>query len=331
MRDSRPPSFVCLLPALLLLAGCASSSAARGIAAREPGSNLATSAPATSATHRLTVGSLAREYRLHLPPTYDAVKAWPVVLVLHGGGGAAENIERWSGFDALADRAGFITVYPQGYKNHWIDGRNAAFQNVAGVDDVAFIRAVLDDVGQQCHVDARRVYACGVSNGAMMAQRLGLELSDRLAAIGTIAGSMPVPLEKAPLPHGPVAVISFHGTKDALVPFAGGSIIADRGRVLGARESARRWAQLDGCAAEPKVESLPDRAPHDGTRVTRETYAGRGTDVVLYVIEGGGHTWPGVSAPNVALPGQRGQRAAVVTHDVDATPLIWEFFEKHAK
>lgn len=268
-----------------------------------------------------------RTYQLHVPAVYDGTRPAALVLVFHGGGGSGANIARWTGFDALSERVGFLVVYPDGVNRHWIDGRNAPFQNRAGVDDVAFITALLDALAAEFRIDSRRVYAAGISNGAMFCHFLALHLPDRIAAIAPVAGGLPEPEAAAPLPGGSVAVIAFNGTADALVPFEGGPIVRDRGRVLGARATARRWADLNGCAPRPVSAALPDLDPRDGTTVTRETWSGGrdGAEVVLYVIEGGGHAWPGVEKWRYRRAGE------VVSRDIDATALIWEFFERHPR
>lgn len=275
----------------------------------------------------LEVNGRTRTYQLHVPSAYDGTRPVALVLVFHGGGGSGANTARWTGFDALSERAGFLVAYPDGVNHHWIDGRNARFQNVAGVDDVAFIAALLDALGAEFRIDPRRIYAAGMSNGAMFCHYLALRLSDRIAAIAPVAGGLPEPEAATPLPHGPISVIAFNGTADALVPFEGGAIVRDRGRVLGARATARRWAELNGCAPHPVSQALPDLDPRDGTTVTRETWSGgrAGAEVVLYVIEGGGHTWPGIDKWRYRRTG------AAVSHDIDATALIWEFFERHPR
>ncbi len=275
----------------------------------------------------LAVDGRPRTSRLHVPAMYDGRQPAALVLVFHGGGGSGANIARWVGFDALSEREGFLVAYPDGVNRHWIDGRNAPFQNIAGVDDVAFIAALLDALSAEFHIDPRRIYAAGISNGAMFCHYLALRLSDRIAAIAPVAGGLPELEATTPLPHGPVSVIAFNGTADAFVPFEGGSIVRDRGRVLGARATAARWAELNGCPLPPVREGLPDVDPRDGTTVTRETWSGgqAGAEVVLYVVEGGGHTWPGVDKRRYRWAGD------VVTYDIDATTLIWEFFKRHPR
>jgi polyhydroxybutyrate depolymerase len=186
-------------------------------------------------------------------------------------------------------------------------------------DDVAFISKLLDDLGAAVKVDSKRVYACGMSNGAMMCYRLAAELSERIAAIAPVAGTIAIAESK---PARPVSVLHFHGTKDGFVPFAKASGKTPRFvRFKGAEESALAWVKLDGCRETPKTDILSKDG--DEMKVTRQTYAGGkdNTEVELIVIEGGGHTWPGM----VPMVGFLGKCAM----NISANDLIWEFFQKH--
>ena len=201
------------------------------------------------------------------------------------------------------------------------NGGNCCGQAAAnGVDDVEFTRRLLDDVAGACSIDSKRVFATGMSNGGIMAYRLASELSERIAAIAPVGGPMGT---KGCRPGRPVSVIHFHGTDDAFAPFQGG-----RGRGLSGTSffsvdhSIAAWVEADGCDPNPVTIRLPDTTD-DGTTVTRTTY-GQGKDgaeVVLIVIEGGGHTWPG-REPRLASLGKS-------TRDISANDLTWEFFQRH--
>ena len=188
------------------------------------------------------------------------------------------------------------------------------------MDDVEFTRRLLDDVAGACSIDSKRVFATGMSNGGIMAYRLASELSERIAAIAPVGGPMGT---KGCRPGRPVSVIHFHGTDDAFAPFQGG-----RGRGLSGTSffsvdhSIAAWVEADGCDPNPVTIRLPDTTD-DGTTVTRTTY-GQGKDgaeVVLIVIEGGGHTWPG-REPRLASLGKS-------TRDISANDLMWDFFQRH--
>src|SRR5262249_45427921 len=155
-----------------------------------------------------------------------------------------------------------------------------------------------DELERTYLVDAGRVYVTGISNGAMMACRLACELSEKIAAVAVVAGSMPRSIEPTCAPKRPVSVMLLAGTEDPVVPYAGGEVRIGkrtRGMVLGAQATAEQWVQKDKCAGAPAEEELPNRDPNDGSivRVTRWMGCAEGAGVELWKIQGGGHTWPG--------------------------------------
>lgn len=302
-----------------------------GLVAWTGAANAADDAAAATRLHTIMVGGQQRAYRLRVPDTLDAAKPAPLVLVFHGGGGTPEQIERESRFSELADREGFVVAYPAGYRRSWNDGRgaDAVAAQRDGIDDVAFIAALIDEVAASRRIDPKRVYATGISNGAMFSHRLALALAPRIAAIAPVAGGLPQALLASFEPKEPVSVLVVHGSQDPLVPYAGGDVKvmrSTRGRVVGAEESARRWSQRDGCAATPAAEEVA-AGLDGGCSVTRLTYAGctRGTGVVLLRLDEGGHTWPGGSQ---YLP----QRlVGKVCRNLDGAALIWDFLKQHPK
>ncbi len=279
----------------------------------------------------IDVGGVTRTFHQRLPSAYDGKAVLPAVIVLHGGFGSGRQLVTldWTGFAALGEREGFIVAYPEGLDQHWNDGRDDATRlgGARGADDVAFLAALIEHLVGVDRADPRRVYVAGVSNGGIMAHRAANELSDRIAAIAPVAGSLPEAYLPRFAPKAPVSVIAFHGTDDKAVLFGGGLVAGEGGgRTIPVRDTLARWAQADGCPPQPKQASLPDRDPGDGCRVRSETWGpGRdGTEVVLYVIEGGGHNWPGGPTPRRPILGQ-------MTRDLQATPMIWEFFKGHPK
>lgn len=271
--------------------------------------------------HTLVVGGSTRTYIVHVPMGHDLKTPLPVVLALHGATMNGPMMASFSGLNRKADEAGFIAVYPNGTGKHssffW-NGGGAAMNNK--VDDVAFLDALLDDLGRAYPVDARRVYATGMSNGAMMAYRLAAELSERIAAIAPVSGT--VATEIGP-PNRPVSVLHFHGTSDEFIPFTGGrgtkSIFGTNYRPV--EDSIRAWVTANGCEDTRKTDVLSEG--RDGLRVTRRTFgSGRdGSEVALVVVEGGGHNWPGMKS-TAAVLGRS-------TLNVSANDLMWEFFQKH--
>jgi polyhydroxybutyrate depolymerase len=248
------------------------------------------------------------------------------VLAYHGGGSNAEHMVRFCGLNTTADKAGFIVVYPSGTGAlaaalTWNGGNCCGYAMEHQVDDVGFTRALLDDLAKVLAVDAKRVFATGMSNGAVMVYRLASELSDRIAAIAPVAG--PLGTDTCH-PQRPVPVLHFHGTADEFAPIQGGTGPRSRSGTdfYSVEHSVRCWVRANGCTDEPVTEELPDTA-NDGTTVTRQTYGGGrgGAEVVLVVIEGGGHTWPGRQPPLPVL--------GKSTRNVSANDLLWAFFEKH--
>jgi polyhydroxybutyrate depolymerase len=267
-----------------------------------------------------------RTYLVHVPKSYDGTKSYPVVLVYHGGGSNAEQMVQFCGLNETADKYGFFAVYPKGTGRlekalTWNGGNCCGYAMQNKVDDVTFTKALLDDLAKVVKVDAKRVYATGMSNGAIMAYRLAAELSERIAAIAPVSGPMGT---ETCAPKRPVPVIHFHGTDDQFAPFKGGKgeWSLSRTDFYSVDHSLRAWVKANGCKEEPAIEELPDKAK-DGTKVTRKTYGGGkdGAEVVLVVIEGGGHTWPG-REPGFKLLGK-------ATKNVSANEMMWAFFEKH--
>jgi polyhydroxybutyrate depolymerase len=276
-------------------------------------------------TRSLEVGGRTRSYILHLPPRYDPKRPTPVVLAFHGAMTNAPIMAWCSGLSDKADKAGFIVVYPNGTgKGNLLLVWNSGGYHGPGAeqlpDDVAFVAAILDKLPRLAHVDPKRIYATGISNGGMMCYRLAAELAHRIAAIAPVSGTLAV--EKC-RPRRPVPVMHFHGTEDDLVPFHGpdertAKLLAFKS----VEETIRIWARIDGCPEKPKTIALPDKLD-DGTTVRQEVYGpGRdGAEVVLFVINGGGHTWPGRQWPVPWL--------GKTTRDISANDLMWEFFKKH--
>jgi len=293
--------------------------------AARPCAKAAEPAPLAPGYHlrQLETGGLNRSYLIYIPKDYQAAKPAPVVLALHGAAMNGPIMAAFCGINATADKAGFIVVYPNGTGTGtflvWNAGAFPGRLVASRPDDVAFINKLLDDLATVVKVDSNRVFACGMSNGAMMCYRLAAELSERIAAVAPVAGTIAIDESK---PKRPVPVLHFHGTKDNLVPFDPPN--AFKGMHLkSVAESIQTWIKLDGCDATPKTEVLTNNGAK--LKVTRETYGGgtQGTEVVLVRIEGGGHTWPGM-VPMVSFIGKS-------TTDISANNLIWEFFQKHPK
>jgi len=239
-------------------------------------------------------------------------------------------MERLTGFSELADRAHFVVAYPDGIGRSWNDGRAVAASPAQrqNVDDVGFVTTLIDALTAELRIDPRRVFATGLSNGASFTHYLAARAAGRLAAVASVAGGLAAPFAPRFAPAAPVSVLVMQGTADPLVPYEGGPIAGGRlGSELGAEATARAWVEADGIRAEPARGTLPDSDPRDGCRVSWQRWSGgrERTEVWLYRLEGGGHTWPG--GPQY-LP-----RLIVgpVCRDFDASFAIWNFFSRHEK
>jgi polyhydroxybutyrate depolymerase len=268
----------------------------------------------------IQAGGVERSYLLHLPASRGAGQAMPLLLVFHGAGGEGAGIASHTGLTAPATARGYAVVYPDGVERRWNDGRRAG----GGQDDVEFVRILLDSLSHELPADPKRIYATGISNGAGLAYRLVCDLPGIFAAIAPVAGAPAAGIEARCAATRPVSVISFQGTRDRLMPYEGGHVSIRRGQVLSAQRSAALFAEVNGCTPPPAVTAEPDTVK-DGTRVRRSAYGGcrEGREVVLYTIEGGGHTWPG--GPPV------GRLVGRVSRDLDATRTMLDFFDRHSQ
>lgn len=281
-------------------------------------------------THTLIVDGIAREYVLHLPPAAGSAAPRPLVITFHGGGGTAKVTSTATGWSAKADAEKFIVAYPQGLRRDPTKPagflRNPQFWNLrAGlshaerddVDEVAFVRAMIDDIQSAHAIDPRRVYLCGFSNGAAMALRAAVDLSPRIAAVGAIAGHL---WDKSRPPQRAIPLIFMIGERDPLAPPAGGPITSPWGRNLVTppiAETVETWARWIGWNS-----ARPDEQ-RDEPSVTHTIYRGLPPAEVHYLlVRNAGHVWPG--GPPVLAERYTGPDAGAI----DATDLIWSFFKR---
>lgn len=267
-----------------------------------------------------------RSYLHYLPLSYsvsDGVKR-PLVLVLHGGGANGENAMRMADMEALADREGFILLYPDGTGRPgdrvftWNAGRCCAYALEINADDSGFLIALIDFFITAHGADPKRVFVAGLSNGAMMAHRVAAEHSDRIAAIAPVAGGFNVDGVE---PNRPVSVIAFHGLLDRHAPYDGGvgekSLFKRADRPV--REGMELWARRNGCSLDPVREETAGWV-HERFGNGRDR-----TEVEFYTLKNQAHAWPG------GRPGLRYGNADPPEPGLNATDLIWRFFKSHPK
>lgn len=256
-----------------------------------------------------------REYLVYVPRSYDRTRPTPLIITLHGAGlwgAAARDISRWN---EVADRHGLIVVYPSGLGG---DGPRAwrASGGPGLTTEVRFFSDLIDTISAAYNIDSRRIYANGLSNGGGMSFVLSCTLSDRIAAVGLVGAAHLIPWSWC-TDETPVPMIAFHGTADNAALYDGGvSWVTPRSMPSIPRWTAR-WAQRNGCAAGPVERSIAA----DVIRIAYRNCA-RNAAVVLYRIEGGGHTWPGGGAVPEWFMG-------TTTQSIDASELMWEFFRLH--
>lgn len=266
-----------------------------------------------------------RKYLFHLPPCYDGCRRLPVVFVFHGMSANAKLVQKFSEMDDTADKFGFITIYPEGTGFSVFKAFKAGGSTMANAqdkpDDVAFVNAILNDIERGLCVDCDRVYATGLSNGAMMCHRLAVELSHRITAIAPISGTLGTDL--CP-PKCPIPIMQFQGTCDEVLPIDGPQ---EKGlfsiqTFYPLAQTMQFYASAAGCKAEPHITQLPD-CYDDGTTVRLHEYVDcmPGIEVILVEICGGGHQWPRHGLPFRYL--------GVTSEEIDANEMMWCFFQRH--
>jgi polyhydroxybutyrate depolymerase len=256
-----------------------------------------------------------RDYLLYVPKSYDRRTPTPLVISMHGAGlwGAAEKeTTKWND---LADKQGFIVVYPSG-----VGGKGVriwrAEPGLGLMKDVRFISELIDTLKTSYNIDSTRIYANGLSNGGGMSFALSCTMSNRIAAVGMVAAAQTLPWNWC-TDHRPVPMIAFHGTADPDVPYNGGSSWITSRPFPNVQKWVANWSRRNRCGADP-VDSVV------AVDVTRRGYESCADDaaVVLYTIHGGGHTWPGGTPLPTWFVGR-------TTRTIDATGLMWSFFQKH--
>jgi len=256
-----------------------------------------------------------REYLLYVPGSYDRAKPTPLVISLHGAalwGAAQRDISR---FNTVAEREGFIVVYPSGLAGAgprvWHADGGPALQR-----EVRFIAELIDTLKAAYNIDSTMIFANGLSNGGGMAFVLSCTLSDRIAAVGMVGAAQLLPFGWC-TDRRPVPMINFHGTADGAAPYHGGVSWVAPDPFPDVEAWTKRWARRNRCALNP-IDSVV------AADVIRRAYTSCAGDaaVVLYTIRGGGHTWPGGGPLPEWFVGPTSQ-------SIDASSLMWAFFRAH--
>ena len=282
--------------------------------------------PATGVEKTINIGGLERRYLVFVPRRVK--EAMPVVLAFHGGGGSPRQMEQHTAFDNVAEREGFVLVYPESIGSNWNDGRGGTFilAQRENINDVEFVRQLLDVLAEEHKINRGRVFATGISNGAAMSHRIAAEASDMIAGIAPVAGGMAQAIAEEFKPDFPVSILIIQGDTDPFVPIAGGTVVAGRRRTRGEAAPMKgvleMYVRRNGNTGDPVVTTLGAQAD-DGTSVEITKYPDGpgGFKTWCYVVKNGGHAWPG--RPALASEAVIGK----VSQQFSATETILEFFK----
>jgi polyhydroxybutyrate depolymerase len=274
-----------------------------------------------------------RSYRVHFPSGYNPERSYPLVVVIHGAFDTAEGVERFTGFSDLADREGFIVMYPNGigllgYLQHWNAGHCCGKAFDDRIDDVGFVTTAIEEFSGRFTIDRNRIYVTGFSNGGMLTYLLGAERSDLFAAIAPVAASFggkasaESPEWQPPVPSRPMPVLVIHGLADSYVPVEGGFSERRGGTAsfLSVPESVRYWVEWNRCPSGSMTKNQYSSAVHQ----TIWENCDHQTRVVLYILENWGHLWPGPFET-------RALDAAHPLKPFDGAEIIWQFFRMYTR
>ena len=263
----------------------------------------------------LTHDGLDREYIMYIPESYDENEPAPLVFNFHGFGSNASQQEFYGDFRAIADTAGFIIVHPEGTVLNGSTHFNVGgFTIGSTVDDVGFTAAMIEKISNEMNIDSERIYSTGMSNGGFMSFLLACQLSDKIAAIASVTGSMTPQTFNECDPKHPTPVLQIHGTDDNVVPYQGAIFSKS------IDETLAYWIDYNNSNPTPEINELPNTNVDDGSTVEHFIYDGGDAGVITehFKITGGAHTWPGAL---FVLPG--------TNLDFNASQEIWKFFSRY--
>lgn len=269
------------------------------------------------ANGRLESSEVVRKYLLYVPESYNPSTPTPLVISLHGFAEWPAHQMELSGWNTLAEENGFIVVYPSGsgFPKRWRISETGTPSDPT--IDVQLISDLIDQLKQEYNIDLWRVYANGLSNGGGMSFLLACELSEQIAAIGSVSGAYLFSLEDCH-PSRPVPLIAFHGTADQIVPYYGGPSSSFDHPFPLVPEWIEAWAERNGCSLTPN--ELLGQGEVSGIRYT---HCQQKAEVIFYTVDGGGHSWPGGEPLPKWIVGH-------TTQDIDTTRVMWEFFRQYS-
>ena len=276
----------------------------------------------------IVIAGKTRTFMRYTPSRVLGQKA-PVVFALHGAKGTADKLQGYLGLNAVADREGFVVVYPQGEQNRWNDGRKpeqTKAPEVSDANDFEFLNALADALVVQGVADPNRIFMMGLSNGGFMTFNVACNNASRFAAYASVIASMPVEAIAKCKPSRAVPLMMINGTADEFIRFDGATGKYGINGNAPPMDVAKHFAGLGGCKSV-SATALPDADPKDGTRVTLSSWSGcaPGREVEFYAVEGGGHQAPARSkvTGGMVLEMFLGTRS----HDMDTAEAVWAFFK----
>jgi polyhydroxybutyrate depolymerase len=279
---------------------------------------------------KITHQGVQRRAVLHRPANVQGRPA-PLIILLHGIGGTGENFRTWATFDPVAEREGFVAVYPDAIDTKWsygrpLEGPMPAIGNET-VDDIGFIRLLIDDLVTKKIADSQRVYVVGMSRGALMTFALACALADRLAAVAAIASGMTDHQREDCRPARPVPIMVIAGTNDSVQTYDGW--LFSKGRLLSVPETMEFWRALHGCTGQ-QGRGLPHREKSDPTRVAQIDWTGCKPDsaVRFYRVLNGGHQLPARIANNNPMSEEKFGRR---NRDIETAEEVWTFVKNFAR
>ena len=265
--------------------------------------------------YSILVDTVQREFILYVPASYNGTTSVPLVFSFHGLGGNAQAQMDDHDFRPVADTAGFIVAHLMGAPIIGPGLRGWNFGNDSLPDDVLFTSEMIDTIAADFNINPDRVYACGMSFGGFFSIFLAGQLSDRIASIASVAGTI---LNNVPdsmiLPTRPMALLEIHGTDDFNVPYNGNPASQPVEYVLDL------FVDFNNCDTTPSITALPDIDPYDGSTLEHFVYANgdQGTTVEHIRVDGGRHTWP-----------DENNTAQGVNRDINGCVEIWRFFSRY--
>ncbi|HJN54174.1 MAG TPA: PHB depolymerase family esterase [Flavobacteriaceae bacterium] len=254
---------------------------------------------------------LVRTFNIFVPDSYDPLDPIPLLFCMHGYGSNNQLIMEYTEFNDIAAEENFIVVYPQGSLlngiTHWNVG---GWTSGSFVDDVAFIDFLIDTISENYLINSERIYSTGMSNGGYMSFLLACQLSEKIAAIASVTGSMTPQTFYGCQPQRAISILQMHGTSDGVVPYGGNA-----SWTMGINNVIDYWREHNSCDSSPTTIDIPDIYTFDNSTVQEITYSNGDNNTMVrhYRVDGGGHDWFG----------------AWGNRDIIASEIIWEFFSMY--